>query len=257
MPKCNDLWKIQLSLFETLDEVYFSTEFHEWESRIRKTHTEEVNRIKEAYEEAIASMTPEAEESGYDPNEIYGDRYSETCQITTKMYAGLVVALWSHMETSLGKLVSIAQVASSNRNTAIAELKDACDGMLEGKSAKSVELKEKIEAATSFSRTVWKFGDIKSALNRTIPNKLAVDCPSYGIMNSTRLLCNAFKHNEGCCDDQTFNLLDTGIRSQANIQIEELIDYSTLNIEVLVTGCKEAIQWICQEIKDGASSDAN
>ena len=72
-------------------------------------------------------MSDEAVAVGYDPDDIYGEQYYETYQVTNKMYAGLIVALWSHMESTLSKLVSISQMATGKREDIVRDLKLACE----------------------------------------------------------------------------------------------------------------------------------
>ena len=213
-------WEIKLSLYEFCDHVYFETEFAKWEHRVQETHQNEVNQIKQEYKKAMASVTTEALAAGYDPTEIFADQNDEACQVTNKMYAGLVVALWSYTEINLRNLVLISQEASGSPTT-----------------------------------KVYRFDDIKRAFNRTLDEnaKLARDCPSYEKMNSTRLLCNAFKHNEGKCDARTFSKLDSTVRDTANIETNKVINYSALEIEDLAKGCQDSIAWIVQKIKDRAS----
>ena len=246
------IWKFELSLFESHDDIYFDSEFAAWERRVRQTHQEEVDQIEQAYSEAIASMSDEAVAVGYDPDDIYGEQYYETYQVTNKMYAGLIVALWSHMESTLSKLVSISQMATGKREDIVRDLKLACEDILNGTSPDEVELKTKAKAALDYSRRTWKFDEIKSALKNTLGSDLTNSCPYYNTLNTTRLLCNTFKHKDGRCDADLFSQLDLTVRDNAKIKPNEAIDYSSLDMEALVTGCRDSIRWIIKEIRNVA-----
>ena len=215
------LWMLLLEAFRSYSRVYFEREFAQWEQRIREPHDSELDQIDKAYEEEKSKLEPRIIEAGYDLDDIYSDRYFEELILANKMYAALIVALWSYMESSLSTLANISQSSTGRDNS---------------------------RAERRFDRLMALFGEIFS-------KDISSCCTSYGVMNSTRLLCNAFKHNEGKCDSNNYDKLDENVKRMANIQPNKEIDYKELDIQALVNGCRDSIDWIVQEIDNCASQN--
>lgn len=244
------IWKLQLRFAKSQENFYFETVFADWEQRIHESHQKEIVRIEREYESAILDLTPDIEQAGYDPDEIFGEQYSEENDLKNSMYASLIVALWSHMESKLKELASISILASGKLKPPLKDLSDAYEKILDGKSPNSEDLNKNACEVVKYSKKAWKFKEIRDVFNKTLDKKIAKHCASYHKLDFTRLLCNAFKHNDGICDDISYSSMNIELRNSANIISLNAIDYCAVDIQVLVDGCRDTINWIILEIEN-------
>jgi hypothetical protein len=250
-------WAVRWNVLERLlltdvfpDKTYETSKWASWEERIRREHDVEKERIDRIYDKRMKGRSGDL---GYDPAELAGEDYWETCRLTNSMYAALVVAMWSDMEHLLKGLVQTCSMALARRDKALKMTIRFCQESLNHKPSK-ISAKQCIKALRIVSDDIPSgFGDIKSLIRHMV----AVDadtCSDHTVVDTIRLLNNAFKHNDGRyeTDAKTSNaravkmLLDRwGVLDERNE-----IDYSKLPIKRLVAACRAFCDDLMGRVED-------
>lgn len=187
-------------------DYYYESRWASWECRIKQGHADEETAINRFLEEGLKHRKAEPD-SDFDPAEIAGEDYGNTCELTTLMYAALVVGMWSGVERFMKMLVSIA-------------------GKRINPGAKT--------------KSSWRWPDLCD----TLKEYCGIDagaCNAYKFVNAIRILNNVFKHNDGHYRPASGQLgIDPDLLTKwAILGKHELVDYSKLPIEELVAACGE------------------
>jgi hypothetical protein len=183
-------WKFRLELFNRQIEYdpFPSAEYYGgsiwwiWEEGIKDLHKKEAEKISSQFQNFQDYTTiPKGL-----IEEWAGEESHDINKISEFMCAGLIVAVWSKMESFLTIIVTI---------------------LLEAK-----QINEKTENKS------YKFGKVKGKLTEYGID--VQDCLKYNEINSIRILNNSFKHNEGYYqpdDDKPYNHIKPDILNGWNI----------------------------------------
>lgn len=181
---------------------YYDSQWHDWEERIKDGHNAEEKQIKRLYKIPDKSFMPD------DPlrDELAGEEYSKACDITNNMYGGLIVSIWSKMDSFLKSIV-------------------------------------RAHCTEPEKTKKYQFKGVKQHIKKKAGIDLE-KCNSFKVVNAVRILNNAFKHNSGYYtvkEDDHYNQIDHSLLVQWGLpnELDERneIDYSKLPIQNIVVAC--------------------
>ena len=101
-----------------------------WEDRVKNAHNQEEKQIQNRWQE-WKDQIGYSDDPSFDPDGWAGDEYWETCRVTNSMYAALVVAMWSKIESFLKSMVSICSDALGKHNEILETVKKFCEDSLQ------------------------------------------------------------------------------------------------------------------------------
>ena len=206
-----------------------------WEDRVKNAHNQEEKQIQNRCQER-KDQIGYSDDPSFDPDGWAGDEYWETCRVTNSMYAALVVAMWSKIESFLKSMVSICSDALGKHNEILETVKKFCEDSLQ-REKPNVTLDHCIKALNKM-KDPYKFDEIKKRLRI---HGIDVDqCASYTTINAVRILSNSYKHTDGRYRPKTnkaHTQIDQTLLSKWEIlkdQNQNEIDYSKLPIQEIV-----------------------
>lgn len=223
-------------LFLDLDS-YDESVWAGWEKRIQQGHEAEEKAIQRWHDRMMQQESPLGDH--FNPSEIAGEDYQETCRLTSSMHAAVTVALWSDIEYFLRRIVQVAYRAAGQRDLVLRQMRDFCDDVL-AKKRTNIEPNKCAKDVMRVFAERYKFEELKRALHEAAG--VALDkCNEYRTINAIRILNNAFKHNRGMykpAPDAPHSQIDEELLSRWSlVQGNDRIDYSQLSIRELVCAC--------------------
>jgi len=181
-----------------------------WENavdRIERGHAFEEEAIRQSHEKMKAKPPSDF----WDPDEIAGQAYQETCSITNNMSASLVVTLWSEVEWFLRMMIWSYDTATGQTGTVPLKRRYSSIGQM-------------IDDLPIAADDVWRCSEVETA-------------------NAVRILCNAFKHDDGQYNAQgrkREETIDNALLAKWGIlQGDDKIDYAKLPIIDMVSKCED------------------
>lgn len=157
--KCVLLSKSKMLPFPDHDD-FFDSIWADWKKRIENVHEKDLKKIMERHERQMNQFS----NSNFDPDAEADYFITQACKLTNTMYAGLIVAMWSEIESFLKRIISICAEAYGKR-VGITKIKNFCEDLLEGKEPDitlddCIEILDKMKGPNQF----FKFKELKKAL---------------------------------------------------------------------------------------------
>lgn len=236
------------------EDAYFYSHYGKWEDRIKAGHDADEGCLKErlaAWEKKIANSS-DPERALYEAGDWASDIHAETCGITSRMYAALVVSIWADVEHLLRSVVGCCHVATGKRKKDIANAKTLCEEFSKGKTT-DAQRRACIGALKEIEASIPRnFGHFRDQLKKE--GGVDVDgCKRFHIVNAIRILSNCYKHSNGyyvCEGDETH--ADTALaqlRQWCVLDERNRIDYSKLPIQELVVACNTFCNDVLDKVK--------
>ena len=236
------------------EDAYFYARYGKWEDRIKAGHDADEGWLKERlaeWEKKIANSS-DPERALYEAGDWASDIHAETCGITSRMYAALVVSIWADVEHLLRSVVGCCQVATGKRKKDIANAKTLCKEFSEGKTT-DAQRRACIGALKEIEASIPRnFADFKDLL-KTEGGVVLAGCERFHIVNAIRVLSNCYKHSNGCyvCEGNRTHA-DTALaqfRRWGVLDERDKIDYSKLPIQELVVACNTFCNDVLDKVK--------
>jgi len=254
-------WQLNIQFFEFFADIdwpysdvnYNVSKWNLWVKRIRTGHKEEEAALEKRQEEwerrRNISQNPDSIDDDWNS---LGDEYSETCDLTSSMYAALIVSLWAKAEAYLKELIQMCFGALELKETALKAVVEFCNESASQKIDK-YKLKGSIKRLKELQDDVpYKFEDIKVFFDEKLNIKLQ-DFSDYKIVNAIRILNNLFKHKSAMYAPEKNNLneqIDKSLLIAWEIKDRHEVDYSKLPIQDLVMACANFRKKLLENIKD-------
>ena len=176
------------------DQQYPTSVWQLWEDRIQKGHESEAKRLREITENLRIGREPE--EWMDEPDDRFVDEVHQMELLTDAMYAALVVALWSHMESFLKQAIGMCNQALKTREKALTMTRDFCEAALLH-TEPPVDIGVRIKALRGMQSGVpYSFDEIRKAIKSATDVELGT-CADYATVDAIRVLNNSFKHSHG------------------------------------------------------------
>jgi len=216
---------------------YHDSRWAAWEKRVEQGHATEEKQIGRIHakrkKHAVSNRY-------YDPDELAGEDYWETCRLTNSMYAALIVSIWSEMEHVLKTVTMISYQALGKRKKALLMTQKFCEDSLAGKRP-STTLDGCVKALQKLQSGIpYAFREIKAALKKELDVRID-QCVAYRTVDAIRILNNSFKHSNGCYRPESGKRqtqIDKALlKKWAIIGQRDEIDYSKLPVKKLVVAC--------------------
>jgi hypothetical protein len=247
--KRRSAWWVHWRLIEILvveafpaGSLYYGSRYNRWDKRIKAAHVEDERDLKSRLEEheKKAAESEAAAESLDETVDWLSDLHAETCDLTSRMYAALVVSMWADVEHFLKSVLGACRVATGHRKTELEKAKALCKEFADGKvtaHARRACLNALARIEAGIPR---EFSDLGRLLNEEIQVAIG-GCKSFHVVNAIRVLSNCYKHSDGHYEPEGEKThADTAyaqLRKWGVLNEREDIDYSKLPVQELVAAC--------------------
>lgn len=239
------LWRlIEILVVEAFPAgaFYGESRYDRWDRRIKRAHDEDVRWLKDRSEnlEKRAAESEAAAASLDEAADWLSDLHAETCDLTSRMYAALVISMWADMEHFLKSVLGACRVATGRRKEELETAKALCKGFSEGNVA-TPSRRACLNALSRIEAGIPRdFSDLGRLLNEEVQVAIG-GCASIHVVNAIRVLNNCYKHSDGHYEPEGEKThADTAYAQLSKwgvLNEREDIDYSKLPVQELVAAC--------------------